>query len=76
MCGAGRLISWVGIDVRGEYSIFVAGDESGDDSLAYSAHGGATFELTEAIPDSGNVQFTPDEELALQRLNMLLATIP
>ena len=62
--------------MRGEDSSFVAGDENGDGRLAYSTDGAPTFALTGAMPDSGNVQSTPDEELALQRLNMLLTTTP
>ena len=61
------LSSTYSIDVRGEDFVFVTEDENGEGRLAYSTDGAATFELTEAVPEPGNIQVIPDEEFARNR---------
>ncbi len=62
-----RLLSPYVIAVSGEDYVFVAEDENGEGKLAYSDDGGATFELTEAVPEPGNMQVIPDEEFDINK---------
>ena len=55
------------IVISGEDFVFVGEDEDGEGKVAYSCDGGATFELTEALPKLGNLQVIPDEEFDSNR---------
>ena len=62
------LLSGYTIAVSGEDFVFVGEDEDGEGKIAYSTDGGATFELTEAVPELGNTQVIPDEDFDSNRL--------
>lgn len=62
------LLSGHAIAVSGEDFVFVGEDEDGGGKIAYSTDGGATFELTEALPELGNTQVIPDEDFDSNRL--------
>jgi len=50
------------IAVSGEDFVFVGEGEDCGSKIAYSTDGGASFELTEAIPEPGKVKVIPDED--------------
>jgi len=62
------LISGYTLAISGEDWVFVAEDEDGGGKIAYSADGGATFDLTEALPEVGNTRVIPDEDFDSNRL--------
>ena len=51
------------ISVSGADFVFVGPEES-EDKVAYSTDGGATFELTAAIPEPGDILIVADEEFS------------
>ncbi len=55
------------IAASGKNSVFVGESENGESRIAYSTNGGATFKLTKAVPEPGNIWGTPDEEFASNR---------
>ena len=56
------------VAISGEDFVFVGEkDDGGEGKVAYSADGGVTFELTEAVPDPGNMQVMPDEDFDINR---------
>jgi len=56
------LLSGYTIAASGEDFVFVGEDETGEGKIAYSTDGGAIFELTEEVPEPGNILVIPDEE--------------
>ena len=60
------LISGYTITTSGEDFVFI-GDEGDEGKVAYSADGGDTFELTEAVPEPGKMWVIPDEEFDSNR---------
>ena len=60
------LISGHTIATSGEDFVFI-GDEGDEGKVAYSADGGDTFELTEALPEPGKMWVIPDEEFDSNR---------
>lgn len=60
------LLSGYSLATSGEDFVFV-GDEGDEGKIAYSSDGGATFELTEAVPGPGEMWVIPDEEFNSNR---------
>jgi hypothetical protein len=56
------LLSGYTINTSGEDFVFVSEDETGESKIAYSTDGGVIFELTEEVPEPGNILVIPDEE--------------
>ena len=61
------LRSGYSIAVSGEDFVFVGEGEDGKGRIAYSADGGASFELTEAVPKPGEMKVIPDEDFNRNR---------
>jgi len=55
------------ITTSGEDFVFIGEDETGEGKVAYSTDGEVTFELTEAVPEPGNMWVIPDEEFDSNR---------
>ena len=61
------LLSGYTIAASGEDFVFVGEDETGEGKIAYSTDGGVIFELTEEVPEPGNILVIPDEEFDRNR---------
>jgi hypothetical protein len=61
------LYSGYTIAISGGDFVFVGEDEYGECKIAYSTDGGATFNRTEAAPESGNMHVIPDEDFYSNR---------
>jgi hypothetical protein len=61
------LLSGYTIATSGEDFVFVGEDEDGEGKIAYSTDGGASFELTEEVPEPGKMLVIPDEEFNSNR---------
>jgi hypothetical protein len=62
------LASGYALAVSGEDFIFVAEDEDGGGKIAYSTDGGASFDVTEPLPEPGNTRVIPDEDFDSNRV--------
>jgi len=56
------LLSGYTITISGEDFVFVGEDEDDEGKIAYSSDGGVSFELTEEVPEPGEMLVIPDEE--------------
>jgi len=61
------LRSGYSIAVSGKDFVFVGEGEDFGGRIAYSADGGASFELTEVLPDRGKIKVVPDEDFDRNR---------
>ena len=62
------LLSGYTITTSGEDFVFVGEDEDGEGKIAYSSDGGVSFELTEEVPEPGEMLVIPDEEFDDNRI--------